>query len=135
MGNRNEISYEHEEQLSEEEMLRYLDEDITSEEKERIEKKAGPNSFEYDALQGLSQVTNKESVHSHVNHLNGKLRQLTFKKPRKHKEKIKVSEWLILAILILLFICVMGFIIISIHNNNFFQTNLDIRLEYLLGLL
>jgi len=103
-------------------MLRYLDEDISAGEKERIEKKIGQDCFEYDALQGLAQVKNKENVTAHVNHLKGKLRQLTVKKSRKHKEKIKVSEWLILAILLLLFICVAGFIMISIKNHDFFHS-------------
>src|SRR5215210_4035214 len=100
------ISSGNEDQITEEELLRYLRRDVTEDEKKQIEKKIHSSPFEIDAVEGLSNVRDKENLQGHVSQLHLKLRQLTFKKPRKEKEKIKIFEWMVLAILILLFICI-----------------------------
>src|SRR4051794_25431370 len=108
-----------EEKLTEEELLSYLHHDISDHEKELIEKKIFSGPFESDAFEGLSRVSNPARLQKHVGQLHLKLRQLTAKKTRKEKEKIKIYEWMILAILILLFLCVLSFIIISLHSSNY----------------
>src|SRR4051794_7931812 len=107
-----------EDQLTEEELLRYLHHDISDHEKDLIEKKILSSPFESDALEGLARVPNQERLQKQVSQLHLKLRQLTAKKTRKEKEKIKIYEWMILAILILLFLCIITFMIISLHNSS-----------------
>lgn len=87
MADWKDILSDNEQQLSEEELLKYLDDNVPEEEKYSIEKKIDNSPFEADALQGLLQVQNKENLHKHVNQLNQKLHQLTAKRQRKEKER------------------------------------------------
>ncbi|HEX8279484.1 MAG TPA: hypothetical protein VF540_12355 [Segetibacter sp.] len=121
MGDWKEILSGDEEQISAEELLKYLDEELSDEEKRAIEKKINNNPFEVDAVDGLSQIQDKESLEKHVSQLNLKLQQFTTKRPRKAKQKIKIFEWIILTLVILLFICVISFIIISLQNKPHFS--------------
>lgn len=118
MADWKDILSEDEEQLSEEELLQYLNNNIPEEEKHVIEKKINNSPFEADAFQGLSQMQNKYNLKKEVAQLNQKLHQLTTKKPRKEKKNIKISEWIILTILVLLFICIIGYFIISLQNKS-----------------
>lgn len=102
-----------EKQLNDEELLRYLRNDLEEEEKNILEKKIENDSFESEALQGLLQIQDKESLKKNLNYLNKKLRQLTSKKQRREKRKIIISEWILLTIIFLLFICVITYFIIS----------------------
>lgn len=128
------ISFENDEQISEEELLKYFSDDVSEEEKYALEKKIS-SPFETDAVQGLSQIQNKESLEKHVGQLNLNLRQLTAKRPRKLKQKIKVFEWSLLALLLLLFICVIGFIIISLGSKAHLHTQISFAVQELVALL
>ena len=118
MANWKDILSNNEEQLTEEELLKYLDDDIADEEKLLIENKINNSPFEADALQGLLQVENKVNLPKHVKQLNQKLQQLTAKRQRKEKRKIRIFEWMVLALLILLFTCIIGYIIIHLHSKS-----------------
>jgi type II secretory pathway component PulL len=133
MADWKDILSDKEEQLSEEELLKYLDEDLPEEEKYLIEEKINNSPFEAEALQGLLQFENKENLQKHVNQLNHKLKQLTGKRQRKEKTKVKVFEWIILAILLLLFVCVISYIVISLHHRSVHSQNLYIPVKGLLG--
>lgn len=103
------------EQLSDEDLLKYLDTNTPEKEKYAIEKKLADASFESDAVDGLQQLKNPEQVKNHVNQLNQKLRQhLVIKKHRKQKRNITDFQWTILALLILLFVCIMGYLVIHL---------------------
>ncbi len=107
------------EQLSNEDLLKYLDSNTSEEEKYAIGKKFGDTSFENDAIDGLKQIKNQERLKNHVSQLNQKLhQQLVSKKHRKEKRKIKDFEWIILSIVILLLLCIISLAIISMHNKN-----------------
>lgn len=128
------ILFENDEQISEEELLKYFSNDVSEEEKCALEKKMS-SPFETDAVQGLSQVQNKQSIEKHVGQLNRNLRQLTAKRPHKLKQKIKVFEWSLLALLLLLFICVIGFIIISLGSKGHLHTQISFAVEQLVASL
>jgi hypothetical protein len=102
-------------QLTEEELLKYLDVNISEEEKYAIENKINSSPFEADALQGLLQIRNKQNLPKDITQLNQKLLQLTAKKPRREKRKINMFQWIILTILLLLFICVILYVIIVLQ--------------------
>ena len=107
------------EQLSNEDLLKYLDSNTSEEEKYAIEKKFSDTSFESDAIDGLQQIKNQERLKNHVSQLNLKLQQqLISKKHRKEKRKIKNFQWIILTIVILLLLCLISLAIISMHNKN-----------------
>jgi cytoskeletal protein RodZ len=106
-----------EEPLSEEELLKYLDKELPAEDKSAIEDLAA-GSFETDALQGLQQVKDAEKVKKHINQLKLNLhKQLQNKKNKQEKRKPNVLEWIIYVIILLLFICVIGYVLVRMYNN------------------
>ncbi len=117
MADWKEILSDDNEQLSEEELLRYLDENTPEEEKLAIKKRAEDTAFERDALEGLQKIKT-ERVKRDVKLLNQKLHhQLQSKKHRQEKGKIKDFQLIIFAILILLLISILGYVVIRMHNN------------------
>ena len=113
MADWKDILSDNNEQLSDEDLLKYLDNNTPEKEKYAIEKKLVATSFESDAIDGLQQIKNPERIKNHVNQLNQKLhQQLHTKKHKKQKRNIKDFQWIILAIIILLFICIMGYLVI-----------------------
>ena len=121
------------EQLSNEDLLKYLDSRTSEEEKYAIEKKFSDTSFESDAIDGLQQIKSQARLKNHVSQLNQKLQQqLISKKHRKQKRKIKDFQWILLAVVILLLLCLISLAIISMHNKNSSTYNRIIRnAEYL----
>lgn len=120
MAEQDKILFKEEDLISEKDLLRYLDEKTPEVEKNAIEEKASENSFESDALEGLQQI-NPERIKSDVRLLNQKLQQhLHAKKHRNDKGKIKDLQWILVAIIILLFICIVGYLIIRLHAQNSF---------------
>ena len=119
MADLKDILSHNEELLSDEELLKYLDDILSEEDKYAVEKKLADDPFEADALEGLSQIENKENLKKQVTQLKQKLhQQLSAKKQRKEKKNINVIQWVILTILILLFICIISYVIISMQKNN-----------------
>jgi hypothetical protein len=101
-----------EEPLSEEDLLKYLDQRTRPADKNAIENSAG-DGFDKDALEGLKQIQNPEVVQKHVSHLKQKLhQQLSTKKRRKDKGKINQMQWTILTLLVLLFICISVYVFV-----------------------
>ncbi len=114
-----------EEQLTEKELLNYLNDHLSEEEKSFVEKKIAGDPFDADALEGLSKIENKENLKTQVTQLNKKLQQhLTAKRQRKEKIKINIFRWIILTILILLFICIISYVIISLQNRSNAHTHI-----------
>ncbi|MDB5191653.1 MAG: hypothetical protein JWQ96_1216 [Segetibacter sp.] len=117
MADVTDILRDDEEKLSDEELLRYLHEELSEEEKHEIEKKMSADPFKSDAAEGLSSINKKENLHEYVHQLNKNLhQQLAGKKQRNGKRKIKELPLLILAILLILFICVACYFVIHLHN-------------------
>ena len=117
MGDWKDILSDSEEQLSEEDLLKYMDNNTSEEEKRRIEHKLDNSPFEADALQGLLQVQNKTQLKKQVNQLNQKLQQITGKRQRKEKRKINSFELIILTVVLLLFVSIVCYaLIILLHR-------------------
>ncbi len=103
-----------EELLTDEDLLKYLHQNISKEEKDGFEKKM-TGSFESDAIDGLQQIKDKTSLENHVKQLHQKLPQLLrTKKKRPEKKLLQDFQWIILTLVLLLFICVLGYFIIHI---------------------
>ena len=103
--------------LSNEELLRYVDDKTSAEDKQAIEQKLPAHPFEMDALEGLQQVKHTDTLPKQVEQLNEKLNlQLKTKKQHKAKRKIKDMQWIILAVILLLFICIIGYTVVRLQH-------------------
>ncbi len=117
MDNLKDILSPNEEKLTDEELLKYLHDNLSEEEKNKLEKKI-TGAFENDALDGLKQIKDRARLQSHVHQLNQILPQLLrYKKYRSEKKQLKDFPWTILAIIILLFLCIVTYLmIIKMHD-------------------
>ena len=112
MADWKDILSQSEEKLTDEDLLRYLHDDLSEKEKNSFEKKlTGP--FESDALDGLQQIKDKDSLSNHVQQLHKQLPQLLRpKKTRSEKNKLKDFQWILLDIIILLSLCIIAYVMI-----------------------
>ncbi len=103
----------HEDELSSEELMRYLEGNATEEERFAIEKQMADSLFFDEAVEGLQNFKDPAQVKDYVEQLNKQLQKQTAKKAsRKIKRKLKDQNWLIIAILAILLLCVTGFLLI-----------------------
>ncbi len=107
------------EKLSDEALLQYLAGNTSDEEKHAVEKKLNVSSFESEAVEGLEQFKHKESLNDYVQQLNKNLhQQLTQKKQRKEKRKIKEMPLAVITVVIILILCVLGYIAIALFQRS-----------------
>jgi hypothetical protein len=117
MADLRDILSDDEEQLNEDELMKYLDNNLSDEEKHEFEKKLAGSSFANDAVDGLKSFKNKQSLNDYVNQINKNLdKQLQLKKQQKEKRKIKELGWIILAVILILFICLISYFVIHLYN-------------------
>lgn len=103
--------------VSNEELLKYLGNDISEEEMNAIEQKMAISEFENDAIEGLAQFKEKENIIAITNTLNQQLKkQISRGSKRKRKRKIQDQQWLIVVILGVLFLSIAGYFLIHFNR-------------------
>lgn len=103
----------HDEELNSEELLRYLHGQSTEEERFAIEKQMADSDFVNEAIEGLQHFKDPEQVKLYMEQLNRQLQKQTDKKLlRRNKRKLKDQNWLTVAILVVLLLCVAGYLLI-----------------------
>jgi hypothetical protein len=119
MADLRDILSDDEEQLNEDELMKYLDNNLSEEEKLEFEKKVTGSRFDNDAVDGLKSFKNKQSLNDYVNQINKNLeKQLQLKKQKNEKRKIKGFTWIILTAILILFICVISYFVIHLYNQS-----------------
>jgi ATP-dependent Zn protease len=107
-----------EEQANEDELMKYLEGNLSEEEKYAFEKKTADSEFTNDAVEGLNQFKSKQQLNAYVEQLNKNLHnQLAQKKKRKDKRKLKDNPWIIVAVLLILALAIIAFILVNMHND------------------
>src|SRR4051812_29239934 len=117
MADRNDILSQNGKRLTDEELLKYLCDDQTGEKKKLSEKEL-TDSFESDAIAGLQQIKDEAEIRRHVRQLHQKLPHLLLhNKHRKEKKRVGEFQWTIVAILILLFLCIITYMIFRMNGH------------------
>ena len=114
MADFKEILSDKDEMLTDEDLLKYLHENISEEEKYSIEKKI-TGTFESDAIDGLQQIKDKKRLQNQVRQLQRNLPQLLLKKHRLEKRKLNDMQLVILTIIIILFLCITTYIFVGLR--------------------
>jgi signal recognition particle GTPase len=100
-------------EIDQETLLKYLQGQLSEEQKHEVEKKMQASDFNLDALDGLQEIKNKERISTVVEQLNRDLKKKLEKKKRfREKLKIKDQPWLIISIVIILLLIVVSYLII-----------------------
>ncbi|NNV54339.1 hypothetical protein [Limnovirga soli] len=104
-------------ELNEEQLMKYLTGDISNEELHAIEKQMADSDFINDAVEGLQAFSSGRNLDDTVSQLNKTLqKQLDQQKSKKDKRAIKNLSWIIIAVIIILVLCVLAFTIIKLQQ-------------------
>jgi len=104
-------------ELSAEELLKYLEGSLSDEARHKTERKLVDSSFADEALQGLQSFKNKKDIHLYVKELNKQLqKQTAAKKKKQEQKKIKGMDWLAITIVLILLLCFLGYWVIRLQH-------------------
>jgi ABC-type transport system involved in cytochrome bd biosynthesis fused ATPase/permease subunit len=105
--------------LNEDELLKYLEGRLSGEQLHAFEKKMVDSSFINDAVEGLEDFRSKERLQEYVQQLNKNLQQqLQAKKQKKEKRKIKDMPWILLAVVLILLLCMLGYAVLHYYHKD-----------------
>ena len=100
-------------EVDQETLLLYLQDKLSAEMKNEVEKKLLESEFTDDAVEGLKEIKDKKQIAYMVEMLNRDLKKkLAKKKQRREKMRIKDQPWLYISILILILLIVISYIVI-----------------------
>jgi len=100
-------------EISEQEMMNYLEGKLTPEERQSVEERLAASDMHADAEEGLSQLKNKEQINTVVADLNKQLAQQLLNKRRKRKRReLPNQSLIILSTFIILVLIVIAFLVI-----------------------
>lgn len=100
-------------EVDQETLLKYLNGQLSEQQKHDVEKKMLANDFTEDAMEGLQEIRNKKDISSLVEQLNKDLhKKLEKKKQRREKLRFKDQPWLYIAALIILLLIILSYIVI-----------------------
>lgn len=113
------LTNEHDD-LNDEELLKYLEGQLDAAQQHELEKKMVDSSFIDDAVEGLAAFQSKEQLKAQVQQLNKNLqKQLSARKQKKEKRKIKDLPWIVMAAIIILLLCVLGYTVLHLFHHHF----------------
>ncbi len=101
------------------ELIRYLEGTASEEERFAVEKQMADSSFVNDAIEGLQGFSDPAVLARYTEELNRQLQKQTGKRiTRRNKRRLKGGDnWLLIAILAILTICVTGYLIIHFYSH------------------
>jgi len=100
--------------IDNQQLMDYIAGKLTAEEKHEVEKWMADSQFMNDAIEGLEAVKNKEKISELVEQMNQDLqKKLEKKRQRKQKRQLKDQPWIYYAIVLIIFLIVMTWYVIS----------------------
>ncbi|HSZ85315.1 MAG TPA: hypothetical protein VK787_04755 [Puia sp.] len=108
--------------INNQKLIDYLNDNLSDKEKHEVEKWMSDNDMVNDAVEGLEHVKNKKNIQAYVDQLNKNLQnQLEQKKQQQQKRKLKEYPWIYFAVVLVLLLCIIGYIIIRkfLHTDGF----------------
>jgi hypothetical protein len=101
-------------EIEQEKLLDYLNKQLPTADAHDVEKQMTDDPFVNDAVEGLSNFSDKKNVAAYVEQLNYDLqKKLLIKKARKEKRKLKEEPWVYFTIVLLLLLCVLGYVLVK----------------------
>ena len=109
--------FEFDDDLNEDQLKKYLSGEISDEELHAVEKQMADSNFVNDAVEGLQAFGPSTNLDNYVKQLNKNLsRQLDIKKQHKEKRKIRDMQWIIIAVITILLLCVLAFVVVKMQR-------------------
>lgn len=99
------------------ELLKYLEGGLTPEQRHQVERQITDSDFVGDAVEGLQSIRSRKSIEDYVDELNRQLhKQVTTKKQRKDKRRLKDNPWVVVAVVLVLGLCIIGYAVIRYYQ-------------------
>jgi hypothetical protein len=108
-----------EDDLKNDDLLRYVQGDLSRDDQHKVEKQIAGSDFVSDAVEGLQGIRNKKSIEDYVDELNRQLhKQVETKKKRKEKRRLKEYPWIAIAVVIVIGLCLLAYVVIRYYQKN-----------------
>lgn len=100
-------------EIEQEKLLQYLNRNLTDAEQHEFEKQMNDDEFMSDAVEGLQEIKNSQSIPGYVHQLNADLKkQINKTKERRNKRAIPSQYWTFISIIILLILVVIAYLVV-----------------------
>lgn len=101
-------------EIPEDDLLSHVRGELHGEELHDLQAQSVDDPFLEDAMEGLEKVDKKDDIKSTVTSLNQQLRKQVKSAKKKRKGKLTTNEsWLYYNILIILLLCIIGYIVVK----------------------
>ena len=99
--------------IDNQQLMDYLSGKLSGEQLHELERSMADSEFLNDAIEGLQRINNKKDMQSYVDELNAAMQKsLAKKKQRRLKRRLKEEPWGLLAVVLILLLCAVGYIVI-----------------------
>jgi len=99
--------------IDNQQLMDYLSGKLSGEALHELERSMADNEFLNDAVEGLQQVGNKKDMQSYVDELNAAMQKtLEKKKQRRLKRRLREDPWGLIAVVLVIALCILGYIVI-----------------------
>ena len=94
-------------------LMDYLSGKLSDEQMHEIERSMANSEFLNDAVEGLQSIRNKKDMQSYVDELNAAMQKsLAKKKQRRLKRRLREEPWGLLAVVLIILLCIVGYVVI-----------------------
>jgi len=100
-------------ELNEDELMNYIKKKSSAGEEHNVEKKMADSSFVNDAVEGLQSFSSIEKANVYVQQINDDLHKSLHTKRSRNRKKITNLSWEIIAAIIIILLCILGYVIIE----------------------
>jgi hypothetical protein len=108
---------------SEDELIQYLQENLSPEEMHEIEMQMADSAFVNDAVEGLQAFQDKENIAKITQELNKELiKKTSKKKKRKGLKSYQQQDWIQLIAIIIILLCLLSYFMVQLFEKNFHNT-------------
>jgi hypothetical protein len=99
--------------IDNQQLMDYLSGKLSGEALHELERSMADNEFLNDAVEGLQQVHDKKNMQAYVDQLNASMQKtLEKKKQRRLKRRLKEDPWSLLAVILVIALCILGYLVI-----------------------
>jgi len=100
--------------IDHQQLMDYLQGRLSPEECHEVEKMMAENDLFNDAIEGLQGVRDKKDIQTYVEQMNrGLKKNLTKKRARREKRRLKEGPWGYVAIIVIIMLCIAAYYVVK----------------------
>jgi len=104
-------------ELNEDQLMDYLKGKSSEKDMHSVEKGMAGSSFINDGVEGLQEFSSAEKINSYVQQINENLHQKLSAKTKKNKRKVPHLSWEIITVIVVIVLCLLGYVIVEMMRN------------------